>query len=155
VNEDFRDLLAALISSGARFLVVGAHAMAVHGVPRATGDIDVWISRGDDNIDQVWRALSSFGAPLDALGISPGDLKQPERVIQLGLPPRRIDILTDLSGLEFETAWAERLEVRLEGLSVPFLGRAALIRNKRETGRLKDLADLEALGESTTATGES
>jgi hypothetical protein len=147
VNEDFHDLLAALIAADARFLVVGAHAMAVHGVPRATGDLDLWIDREPRNADRVWRALTRFGAPLDALGITRSDLERPHVVIQLGLPPRRIDLLTDVSGLSFDEAWRDRIAVRIEGVPIPFLGRSALIRNKRATARLKDLADLEALGE--------
>jgi len=147
MNEDFDDFLAALIAAGARFLVVGAHAMAVHGVPRATGDLDVWIERTAANADKVWRALIEFGAPVEDLAVSRADLEAPGVVIQIGLPPRRIDILTDVTGVDFERAWDERVVIELGGLAVPFLGRETLIRNKRATGRLKDLADLEALGE--------
>src|SRR5690606_25001568 len=129
------------------FLVVGAHAMAVHGVPRATGDLDVWIERTAANADKVWRALIEFGAPVEDLAVSRADLEAPGVVIQIGLPPRRIDILTDVTGVDFERAWDERVVIELGGLAVPFLGRETLIRNKRATGRLKDLADLEALGE--------
>jgi hypothetical protein len=148
LNDDFRDLLAALISSRARFLVVGAHALAVHGVPRATGDLDVWIDRDPANADRVWEALVSFGAPLEALGFSRVDLAAPASVIQLGTPPRRIDILTEITGVEFETAWRSRVSHPVGELQVPFLGRDALIVNKRATGRARDLADLEALGET-------
>ena len=147
MNEDFRDLLAALLGSGARFLVVGAHAMAVHGVPRATGDIDVWIARGGDNVERVWSALTRFGAPVAAMGVSQDDLARPGMVIQIGLPPRRIDVLTSISGVDFDEAWPDRVTHEVDGLAVPFLGRAALVRNKRASGRTKDLADLEALGE--------
>jgi hypothetical protein len=111
VVEDFRDLLAELRRAEARFLVVGAHALAAHGVPRATVDLDVWI---------------------DA---SP----------QFGLPPWRIDILTGISGVTFDEAWPERIEADSGDVSVPFIGRAAFVRNKRATGRLKDLADIESL----------
>jgi len=148
VNEDFRDLLTALLGAEARFLVVGAHAMAVHGVPRATGDLDVWIARDPTNVGRVWAALTRFGAPVAALGVSQGDLGHPDRVVQIGLPPRRIDVLTSISGVEFDEAWPDRVTHELDGLAVPFLGRAALIRNKRASGRTKDRADLEALGEA-------
>ena len=148
MNEDFRDLLAALLGSEARFLVVGAHAMAVHGVPRATGDIDVWIARDGDNVERVWSALGRFGAPVAAMGVSQDDLARPGIVVQIGLPPRRIDILTSISGVDFEEAWPERVTHDVDGLAVPFLGRAALVRNKRASGRTKDQADLEALGEA-------
>lgn len=147
MNEDFRDLLAALLEAGARFLVVGAHAMAVHGVPRATGDLDVWIETDSDNTNRVWAALLRFGAPMTDVGVTREDLERPDQVIQIGLPPRRIDILTSITGVEFENAWADRVTHDVAGLAVPFLGRAALVRNKRATGRAKDRADLEALGE--------
>jgi hypothetical protein len=147
VNEDFRDLLATLLEAGARFLVVGAHAMAAHGVPRATGDLDVWIDAEPDNVGRVWTALLRFGAPVTAIGITREDLTRPDQVIQIGLPPRRIDVLTSVTGLSFAEAWPGRMIHTVDGLEVPFLGRAELVRNKRATGRAKDLADLEALGE--------
>lgn len=147
VNEDFLDLLAALIECEARFLVVGAHAMAVHGVPRATGDLDVWVDATPENASRVWHALTRFGAPLEDLGIAATDLEQSDRVVQIGVAPRRIDMLTGVSGLAFGEAWSGRVMVPVGDLSVPFLGRPGLIRNKRATGRLKDLADLDALGD--------
>jgi len=147
VNDDFRDLLAALLEEKARFLVVGAHAMAVHGVPRATGDLDVWIATDGANVDRVWQGLLRFGAPLAAMGVGRADLTRADAVVQIGLPPRRIDILTSITGVGFDDAWAGRATHEVAGLAVPFLGRAALVRNKRATGRAKDLADLEALGE--------
>ncbi len=147
VNNDFRDLLAALLESAVRFMVVGAHAMAVHGVPRATGDLDVWIAGDPDNVACAWSALARFGAPLASLGMIPEDLRRPDQVLQLGLPPRRIDLLTSISGVSFDEAWPARCIHDVSGLAVPFLGRAALVRNKRASGRPKDLADLEALGE--------
>jgi hypothetical protein len=87
LNEDFRDFLAALLAADARFLVVGAHAMAVHGVPRATGDIDVWIAPADDNAGRVWAALLRFGAPVAKLGISRADFSRRDQVVQIGVPP--------------------------------------------------------------------
>jgi hypothetical protein len=147
LNEDFLDLLGALIHAGARFLVVGAHAMAVHGVPRATGDLDVWIARDAGNADRVFAALARFGAPLGTLGVSRDDLLREDQVLQVGLPPRRIDVLTSVSGVAFDDAYPGRVTREIGGLAIPFLGRAALVRNKRASGRTKDLADLEALGE--------
>ncbi len=147
MNEDFRDLLRALLEADARFLVVGAHAMAVHGVPRATGDLDVWVAAEPENADRVMQALSRFGAPLASIGVTRADFARENQVIQIGLPPRRIDLLTSISGVGFEDAWASRVAHEIEGLSVPFLGRDALVRNKRASGRAKDRADLEALGE--------
>ena len=147
MNQDFLDLLSALFQAGARFLVVGAHAMAVHGVPRATGDLDVWIARDPENADRVFAALARFGAPLAALGVSRDDLLRENEVLQVGLPPRRIDVLTSISGVSFDEAYPGRVTREIAGLAIPFLGRAALVRNKRASGRTKDLADLEALGE--------
>lgn len=148
MNEDFLDFLRALVGERVRFLLVGAHALSVHGVPRATGDLDVWIDVEADNVSRVWSALRAFGAPMEELGITLNDLARPDTVVQFGLPPRRIDVLTGLTGLDFESAWNGRDIRAIEGMQIAFLGRGALIENKRATGRLKDLADLEALGES-------
>ena len=106
MNEDFIDLLRVLLIEKARFLIVGAHALAAHGVPRATGDIDIWIEAEGANADRVFRALARFGAPLRALGISASDLAAPDSVVQIGLPPRRIDVLTGVTGVDFKSAWA-------------------------------------------------
>jgi hypothetical protein len=147
LNEDFRDLLAALLDAGAQFLVVGAHAVAVHGVPRATGDLDIWFNPDPPNVERVWKALTAFGAPLAALGFKQTDLLREDQVFQIGQPPRRIDMLTGISGVAFDEAWPGRVVAMIAGLDVPFIGREALVRNKRAAGRAKDLADLEALGE--------
>lgn len=149
MNDTWTDALSALLDAGARFLVVGAHAMAVHGVPRGTQDLDVWIEPVEANAERVWRALAAFGAPLDTLHISRSDLVRPETVVQLGLPPMRVDFLTAISGIpDFGAAWARRREEPVGGRLVPFLGRDDLVANKRAAGRTRDLADLEALGES-------
>ena len=145
MNEDFRDVLAELLAARARFLVVGAHAVAVHGIPRATGDLDVWIDTGTENIPRVWTALVHFGAPMEALGVTTSDLAKSGTIVQLGVPPRRIDIITSVTGLGFEDAWVRRVTHRVNDLHVPFIGRAELLRNKRATGRPKDLADIDAL----------
>lgn len=138
-------MLACLLAAGARFLVVGAHAMAIHGVPRATGDLDIWIETSPANSERVWTALVRFGAPVDALSLSRQALAVPEQVIQLGVPPSRIDLLTALTGVDFESAWESRQIQRVDTLQIPFIGRATLMQNKRATGRSKDLADLEIL----------
>lgn len=145
--DDFRDFLAELLKVDARFLVVGAHALSVHGVPRATLDLDVWIDSTPANARRVWRALAAFGAPLETLQLQESDLVRPDTVVQLGMPPYRIDILTGVSGVSFAEAWDDRVEADFGNLRVPFMGRAAFVRNKRATGRKKDLADLESLGE--------
>jgi hypothetical protein len=148
VTDDWADFLVALLDAGARFLVVGAHALAVHGVPRGTQDLDVWVDPEEGNAEKVWRALVAFGAPVAALGISQADFQRPETVVQLGVAPNRIDILTSISGVpDFGAAWANRVEHRVKGRAVPFVDRNTFVTNKRATGRLKDLGDLEALGE--------
>ena len=152
MNDDWFDLLTALLDARARFLVVGAHALAVHGVPRGTQDLDVWVDPDAANVERVWHALAEFGAPLASLGVTHDDLRRVDTVVQLGLPPNRIDLRTSISGIpDFATAWAVRVEHDLRGRRVPFLGRDALIRNKRASGRRKDLADVEALGEDPDA----
>jgi len=119
--------------------------MAVHGVPRATGDLDIWVRADAANADRVFRALIDFGAPVEAMGMSVLDLATPGLVYQIGLPPRRIDILTEVSGIAFDEAWSGRCSQTLDGIEVPFLGRAALLRNKKATGRAKDLLDIDLL----------
>ena len=148
MKGDWSDVLTEFLSAGVRFMVVGAHALAVHGVPRATQDLDVWIEATPENAAKVWTALASFGAPLEELGITTDDFRRPDTVVQVGLSPHRIDVLTGISGVpDFQEAWEDRVERDLAGRPVPFLGRAALLANKRAVGRLKDLADVEALGE--------
>ncbi len=141
-------MLHALLDAGARFLVVGAHAMAVHGVPRATGDLDLWIDPEPLNAARVWQALLDFGAPAGSKGIAQEDLATPGIVVQIGLPPRRIDILTRVSGLDFERAWGNRVLHALGSRDVPYLSRADLVSNKRASARSKDLVDLEILERS-------
>lgn len=145
MNEDYRDILMALVQEEARFLIVGAHALAVHGYPRATIDLDIWIDSSEENASRVWRALARFGAPLDALDIRESDLSRPNVVAQFGLPPNRIDILTGVSGLSFHNAWPNRVHGTLEGVNVQVLGVDDLIVNKLASGRDKDRADVKGL----------
>lgn len=122
--------------------------MAVHGFPRATQDLDLWIDPTMENASRAMEALAQFGAPTDALGVTVQDLSTPGLVVQLGLPPNRVDLLTAISGVnDFDSAWQGRCDHDVRGTSVPFLDRVRLRQNKRATGRLKDLADLETLGE--------
>ena len=145
MNPDFVALLRELSAAEARFLVVGAYALALHARPRATGDLDLWVDPTADNAARVHQALTAFGAPLSNL--SKTDLTQPELVYQIGVPPRRIDILTSITGVSFEDAWSSKVEGRFGDAACFFIGREALIRNKRALGRPRDLADLESLGE--------
>ena len=121
-------------------MVVGAYALAFHGFPRATGDIDIWIRRSDENAERVWRALKRFGAPLFDLTLD--ELQTPALTLQIGLAPRRIDILTSIDGVEFDEAWPEHRQVEIEGLTIPVIGRAHLLQNKRAAGRPKDKGDI-------------
>lgn len=143
LNDDFRDMLAALAEAQVEFIVVGAHAMAVHGVPRATGDIDLFVRPTNANAVRVLRALHSFGAPVASLAAE--DFAKEDVVYQIGLPPRRIDLLTSISGVSFEEAWASRVTLEIDGREVAFLGKAALLHNKRASGRDKDLVDARLL----------
>ena len=140
LNPDFRDMLSALCDAGADFLVVGAYALAAHGFPRATGDLDIWVRPTPENAGRGCAALRQFGAPMSR--ISMDDFHTPDIVYQIGVAPRRIDILTSVTGLTFDAAWPNRRTVQIEGLSVGFLGRSDLVENKRATGRPKDLADV-------------
>jgi hypothetical protein len=140
-NEDFEDLLVAFERANVEFVIVGAHAMAVEGVPRATGDLDILVRPSPENAQRVFAALIAFRAPVRAHGITANDFCEAGSVYQIGLPPRRIDILTSISGVDFETAWASRVMAGAYGVR-PFLGREALIANKRAAGRPKDLADV-------------
>jgi len=124
-------------------MIVGAYALAIHGRPRATGDLDIWVEPTPENAARVMDALAAFGAPMDQ--ISEADFATPGVTYQMGVAPGRIDVLTDVSGLRFEQAWAGRIERRFGELTVPIIGRDDFIRNKRATGRAKDLGDIEGL----------
>ena len=145
LNDDFRDLLAALNEHDVDFLVVGAGAVAAHGAPQATGDLDVLTRPEPENAARLYRALRSFGAPLSALGIEQADFTKPGMVCQIGLPPRRIDILTEISGVSIQEAWDDHVVREVGGLELRFPNKQTLIRNKRASGRTKDLADVERL----------
>ena len=140
MNRDFAEMLSTLSAEGVEFLVVGAYAMAAHGWPRATGDIDIWVRPSTENADRVLRALRRFGAPL--FDLSHEDLIKNDTVFQIGLPPARIDLLTGVSGLTFDEAWPARLNARVEEHDVSVIGFDHLLKNKRATGRAKDMADV-------------
>lgn len=142
-ENDFRDMLGLLRKHSVEFLVVGAHALAVHDQPRATGDIDIWVRANQVNGPKVWAALIEFGAPLDEF--EPDDWQQPGVGMHIGLPPGRIDILTIISGVTFEQAWPDRVAGQCLGVDVDVIGLDAMIENKRASGRDKDLIDLDRL----------
>ncbi len=143
LNPDYKEMLECLSAEKVRFLLVGAYALAVYGYPRATKDIDVFVRASPDNASSLMRALARFGAPLE--DISATDFESEGIVFQIGNSPRRIDILTRISGIDFESAWAKRHIVNVESLDVPVISLADLIINKRASGRMQDLADLEKL----------
>jgi hypothetical protein len=143
MNQDFLDLLRAFADHNVRFLVVGAYALAVHGRPRATGDLDVWVDASNENAPHLIEALQAFGAPLDEVSVA--DFCRPGIVFQIGLAPRRIDILTALTGLTFEEAWKHRVLAAFGDQRVSVIGRDDFIANKKAAGRQKDLADVEGL----------
>jgi len=147
VNQDFLDLLRAFADHNVRYLIVGAYALGVHGAPRATGDLDVWVDPTPDNASRVMSALAQFGAPLTE--VTADDFSRPGIVFQMGLPPFRVDVLTELSGLTFAETWPSRTQAPFGPLVVEVIGRESFILNKRATGRAKDLGDIERLGDSS------
>jgi hypothetical protein len=142
-NQDFVDLFAAFNAHDVEYLVVGAHALAAHGHVRATKDLDVWVRPTEANARQAYRALAAFGAPLTELKES--DLATQGTIFQIGVPPVRIDIITRIDGVTFEEAWPSRVATRFGEQPVGVLSRHHLIQNKRASGRLQDLADIERL----------
>lgn len=143
LNDDYKEMLQCLSDEDVKFLLVGAYALAVHGYPRATKDIDFFVWASPENATSLLHALNRFGAPIKDLSVN--DFVSEGTVLQIGAGPRRIDILTRIDGVKFAEAYARRLTVRLEGLEVPVISREDLIANKRASGRPQDLADIERL----------
>jgi hypothetical protein len=146
-NSHFKDLLNALNGCGARYLIVGGYAVMLYTEPRYTKDLDIWIDRSPDNAQRVFRALAGFGAPL--AGIHAEDFDTPDLIYQLGIPPSRVDILTSISGVDFEDAWGRRTTAEFGDIQTAFLSLGDLIANKRTTGRSTDLADCERLEDAS------
>jgi hypothetical protein len=143
LSHDLNEFVACCVAHDVRFLVVGGYAVAAHGHPRLTKDLDVWIWLGPGNAERLLAALDDFG--FGEVGLTTEDLSAPGVVIQLGYPPNRIDLLTSIDGVEFEDCYPQRISLTLSGVPVPFIDRDSLIANKRASGRLQDLADVEAL----------
>lgn len=144
-NEDYKEMLSLLLAHKVKFLVIGAYALGVYGYPRATGDIDIWVECSAENSWRIYDSLKVFGAPLIAL--TPQTFMEPGIVFQIGVAPRRIDILTRIDGVEFAAAYEDREEFALEELMIPFLSKEHLIQNKESTGREKDKLDARQLRE--------
>ncbi len=143
LNRDFRDLLRLFNEKRVEYLVVGGYAMSAHGHPRYTGDIDLWILTEPENAGRVMEALREFG--FGSLGLQESDFLKPQQVVQLGFPPFRIDLMTDIDGVMFSECWLRRVMIDFDDLIVPTISLSDLIRNKEAAGRLQDLADLEKL----------
>jgi predicted nucleotidyltransferase len=143
LNRDFSELLSELNARGARYLLVGGYALSFYGRPRATGDLDLWIEATLLNADRVFRALANYGAPLE--GVTPADLATPGTVLQIGVSPNRVDILTSVTGLTFEEAWENRKPVSFGDTPMFVISESDFIRNKRSVGRAQDIVDAQEI----------
>jgi predicted nucleotidyltransferase len=143
LNPDFKEFIRLLNDNQARYLVVGGYAVALHGYPRYTKDIDIWIDMAPTNAARIIQALQQFG--FGSLGLKEADFLDADTIIQLGYPPRRIDLLTTLPGIDFEACFSERVVVDIDGIEVNFIDLENLKKNKRATGRFQDMADIENL----------
>jgi len=147
IERDFKELLVLLNSHQVEFILVGAYALAFHGAPRFTGDMDVFVKPDAVNSEHVMAALTEFG--FGSVGLSRHDFEKPDQVVQLGVPPVRIDLITGISGVSWSDVDTDAIRADLDGVPVRFISRHHFVINKRASGRKKDLADIEALGEDT------
>jgi len=143
LSQDFREFIQSLNDNRVRYLVIGGYAVALHGYPRYTKDIDIWIEMSPDNAANLVKALEQFG--FGSLGLQAADFLVPDQVVQLGYPPSRIDLITTPAGVDFETCYASRVEVVIDDVTVNFIDLENLKKSKKAAGRLQDLADLENL----------
>jgi Nucleotidyltransferase of unknown function (DUF6036) len=140
LNPDFKDMLSCLKDEEVEFIIVGAYALAAHGFPRATGDIDIWVRNSSENAQKIMRALAKFRAPVSSL--SEEDFISPNMVIQIGVEPCRIDLLTSISGVEFAGAWENKVVISIDDLEICVLSKTDLLKNKVAIGRDKDQGDI-------------
>ncbi|MEO1403807.1 MAG: DUF6036 family nucleotidyltransferase [Cyanobacteria bacterium J06635_1] len=145
LSQDFKEFIELLNKHEVRYLVIGGYAVALHGHPRYTKDLDIWIEIEATNAQRLMNALTDFG--FGSVGLSPDDFTAPDQVIQLGYPPNRIDLVTTPDGVGFETCYRSKIKVSISGIQVDFIDLENLKLNKRASGRLQDLADLESLGD--------
>lgn len=143
LNEDYKEILQILLSNKAKFLIVGAYAMGAYGYPRATGDFDIWVEASSENSKKIHKSLSEFGAPLS--DVTEKTFTGKGIIFQIGVAPRRIDIITHIDGVTFEEAYKTKEFIEIENLRVPFLSKENLIKNKESTGREKDRLDADYL----------
>lgn len=143
LEPDFKDMLSALSDAGVEYLLIGGHALGFHGLSRTTRDIDLWVRPTVENAERVWQALEAFGAPM--FMFDKADLTRPGMVMQLGIPPVRIDLVTAISGVAFDEAWESRIQREYDNIPVSIIGLDELIRNKRASGRDQDIVDARKL----------
>ncbi|MFY8158728.1 MAG: DUF6036 family nucleotidyltransferase [Ilumatobacteraceae bacterium] len=143
LDKDFNEFVELFLEHNVRFLIVGGYALAAHGLPRATGDLDAWVWINPENAQNIMRALNAFG--FQNLSLTESDFSKEDSIIQLGYPPFRIDILTSIDGVAFDQAWEKKVVVELNGMNVPFIGRDDLITNKKAAGRPQDIAYVSRL----------
>ena len=146
LNQDYKEMLSLLLENKVDFLLVGAYALAAHGLPRATADIDIFVKPSKDNANHIYEVLTEFGAPLE--NISKSDFEKPGTILQIGVKPRRIDLITEIDGLTFDEAEIGKNIVDIEGLAIPVISKNNLIKNKRASGRDKDRLDADNLEKS-------
>ena len=146
LNQDYKEMLLTLLEEDVKFILVGAYALAALGFPRATGDMDIFIQPDQDNAAKVYKALRKFGAPLQNITVE--DFSIPGTIFQIGIIPRRIDIINSIDGVTFDDAYKDKTIVKIENLSIPVLSKEKMIKNKKSTGRAKDKVDAETLENS-------
>ena len=149
LNEDYKDMLQTLLDNEVKFLIVGAYALAAYGYPRATGDFDIWIEASAENSKKILSSLTFFGATTS--GLTEKIFMEKGIVFQIGIAPRRIDLITHIDGVDFSDAYPSRKTIVIEGLNLPFISKENLIQNKKSTGRDKDLVDVKHLEENGDA----
>jgi len=145
-QRDFRELLELFNDRHVEYLIVGGYALAFHGAPRFTGDLDIFVKAEASNANRIMTALEAFG--FGSIGLTASDFERPDQIVQLGVPPVRIDLITSISGVSWEEAWAGRVTGRYGDTPVQYIGREQFVANKRATGRTKDVADIEVLDEA-------
>lgn len=143
LNKDFKEFIELLNKNNVKYLVVGGYAVALHGHPRYTKDLDIWIDLSLDNAKNILKALEQFG--FGSLNLNTDDFLEPDRIIQLGYPPNRIDLITTAKGLNFEECYTSRVKLEIQNIQIDFIDMENLKRNKRATGRPQDILDLENL----------
>ena len=143
LNQDFKEFIQLLNKNQVKYLVIGGYAVAIHGHPRYTKDIDIWLEMSEENSEKLIKALTEFG--FGSLGLTPDDFQTPDQIVQLGYPPSRIDLITTPDGIDFQTCYNSKIEIKLNEIPVNFIDLDNLKKNKLASGRLQDLADLENL----------